>query len=69
MNVQWILQNFDREITYFITHGHFCKHEDMGPWCVCNMGADEVRVCNSCDRLEKRKYQSQIRSQHPSLDG
>jgi hypothetical protein len=48
------LENFGRAVRYLLTHGHLCRHPKMGEWWPCNFGADEVRHCGDCGRIEKR---------------
>jgi len=56
MTMKLRLQNFWRAVKFFVTHGRVCRHEDMGAWWPCNMGADEVRMCSACERIEKRRF-------------
>lgn len=55
MSMKLKVQNLGRALRYFVTHGRLCRHEDMGAWWPCNYGADEVRTCSACDRIEKRR--------------
>lgn len=48
------LANLARAWRYLVLHGHWCRHRRMGAWWPCNFGADEVRMCPACNRIEKR---------------
>jgi hypothetical protein len=46
-------RNLAYAVRYFARYGHWCHHDDMGPWCVCNWGRDRIRMCYDCERIEK----------------
>lgn len=55
MTARLAIENMLRALRYLMTHGHWCHHGNMGDWWPCNFGADEVRMCATCDRVEKRE--------------
>lgn len=54
MGIKLRVQNTWRASWYLVTHGRRCRHEKIGAWWPCNYGADEVRMCPTCDLIEKR---------------
>jgi hypothetical protein len=48
------LTNAASAVRYLLAHGRWCRHPSMGDWVPCNFGADAVRMCPDCDRIEKR---------------
>jgi hypothetical protein len=49
------VENVGRAVRHFFRTGRWCRHPGMGCWWPCNFGADEVRLCSDCGRIEKRQ--------------